>query len=116
MKRILAVYILTSLVTIYDIAIKMADEIYTVNLSIFFFVSIYGYIVWTMWSKSELITIFERKILKRISLIWILKIGLNLGGVNQSWDVYVFLTSNYVIDSISTIILIIILINLLCQR
>ena len=116
MKRVLAVYVLTFLVTVYDIAIKQSSETYTVNLSVFFFVSVYGYIVWTMWNKPKPISVFERKILKRISLIWILKIILNGCGINQSWDVYVMFTSNYIIDIVSLIILIVILINLLCQR
>lgn len=116
MKRVLAVYILTFLVTIYDVVIKLSSEIYTVNLSIFFFVSVYGYIVWTIWSKLKPVNVFERKILRRVSLIWIFKGVLNLLSINQSWDVYVMLTSNYILDVVSIIILIIILIQLLCQR
>lgn len=116
-SKIIAVFSLTILIAIYDKLIKVSGEDYTVNLSILYFVSIYGYIVWTIlfdWTKY--VTKLEKNILSILASIWIVKIILNLFSIGQSWDIYTKWTSNKFIDIFTWTIVILFLTAKLWQK
>jgi hypothetical protein len=110
---------------IYNVLIKIAlsitekvvQEKAIVNLSIFFFVSLYSYVLFTiLQNNNKIITKQEKKYLKVIAIYWGLLIVLNLLCINQSWSFYNSITVNYVIDILLGGLLLCILILRLCLR
>ncbi len=116
-----AFFVFVAAITYYNSEINARKEQgideYSVNLSILFFVSFWGFILYfSIMMFREANNSFDKRIIAALSLIPITAIVCNLMGINQTYEVYDNLTSNPKIDNLTIIglgfILILILIRL----
>jgi hypothetical protein len=109
-KKIIAIFGLLLCWAVYDKLVKGADS-FPVNLVVFFFCSIYCFILFVLWDwRKKEGNEFDKTVLIIASLPVMLRIVLNLLAINQDRDVYNSLVSNEYIDYFSWLTLIIILI------
>ena len=109
-KKISSFFLLLVCFAIYDSLVKRVTE-YSVNLDIFYFCSIYSFVVFWIWVLiKETRNKFDKKVLMILSVPFILRIVLNLLSINQSYEKYSNLVSNAYIDYVSWMVLSVLLI------
>jgi len=115
-QRIISYYILLSCQATYDAMIKRIEG-FPVWLVVFFFCSIYGYIVFDgylifrtlkdKWEKATMVVLISP---------FILRFSLNLLAINEDRKGYDEYTSNITIDLCTWLVLAILLIIISCLR
>lgn len=115
-KKISSIFLLLASFAIYDSLVKRNTE-YSINLDVFYFCSIYSFVVFWIWI---LINETRNKLDKRVLIIlaapFVLRIVLNLMSINKSYIEYSNLVSNAYIDYISWMALSVLLIFILWQK
>ena len=111
-KKIIAVFALLFCFALYDNLVKKSVG-FPVNLVVFFYVSLYSFIVYVIYIfYQETINKFDKKVLIVGASPFLLRICLNLLSINRDRDIYNNLVSNEYIDYFSWLALIVILITI----
>ncbi len=101
---------------LYDTLVKGAEE-FPVNLVVFFYCSVYLFILYTIWLVyQETKDFLTRIVLGVLMAPFVLRIGLNLVALVGSRNQYNQLVSNKYLDIASWLILIAVLITVLCAN
>ena len=113
-KKIISVFLLLLAFAVYDTLIKRIGG-FPVNLVVFFYCSIYGFVVFTIYS-IEVRSKFDKKVLTILSLPFLLRIVLNLLAIGKDRQEYNNLVSNEYIDYVTWMSLSLLLILALWQK
>lgn len=107
-KRLISFLILTLCMSIFDTAMKFT-EVYSVNWDVFFFTSIYGFILYQIYLSVKIAKDpFKQSILYLLSALFIFRIVLNLFSFGRTYEEYSIIVNNEFIDSFTWICLILI--------
>jgi len=109
-KLTIVLFCYLGLLAVYDSAIKIYKRIYdvdySINLSVFYYVSeklIWMCLFYVVYSGMK--NKYDKWIIGIASMPVLIRIFLYLSCINQSWDVYVFRTSNIFIDLVTWVFL-----------
>lgn len=127
-KLILALFGLLTSLSIYDAAIRLYKHytgiLYSVNLSVLYYVSIYGFmVVIALIVRKYAYHKMDRLVALCFALVFAFRVVLHLSVIpiryitgNMEWSLYNNITSNIYVDYVTWGSLVIALIIVLCQK
>ena len=115
-KKISSIFLLLASFAIYDSLVKRITE-YSINLDVFYFCSIYSFVVFWIWILiNETRDKLDKRVLIILAIPFVLRIILNLMSINKSYSEYSNLVSNAYIDYVSWMSLSVLLILVVWQK
>jgi len=105
-NRITSVFALLLAFAIFDTCVKNTSGQFPVNLVVFFYVSVYGFILFAIHNyRKQAANKFDRKILLFAAIPFVIRIALNLISIGSNYATYDSIVSNAYIDYMTWLIL-----------